>query len=159
KVLAYDPVPDTAFCAAHNIALVSFDELLAQSDFFSLHLPLMASTKHVINRDTIAKMKPGAVLVNTSRGGLVREADMIPALKEGKLGGAALDVFEEEPTPVDNPLRFLPNVILAPHAAGVDVKSLEDMARSAAEAIASLRKGEWPTEKVVNPEVRSVFKW
>lgn len=159
KVLAYDPVPDTAFCAANNIALVSFDELLAQSDFFSLHLPLMAGTKHIINRDTIAKMKPGAVLVNTSRGGLVREADLIPALKEGKLAGAALDVFEEEPTPADNPLRFLPNVILAPHAAGVDVKSLEDMARSAAEAIASLRTGEWPTEKVVNPDVRARFKW
>ncbi|MBN9122560.1 MAG: phosphoglycerate dehydrogenase [Planctomycetes bacterium] len=159
KVIAYDPVPDAAFCAANNIQLVPFDRLLAESDFLSLHLPLMASTKHVINRDTIARLKPGAVLVNTSRGGLVCEADLVAALREGKLAGAALDVFEEEPTPADNPLRFLPNVVLTPHSAGVDVRSLEDMARSAAEAIASLRRGEWPAEKVVNPEVRGVFRW
>ena len=159
KVIAYDPVPDTGFCAAHGIELVPFGQLLVDSDFLSLHLPLMASTKHIINRDTLARMKPGAVLVNTSRGGLVCEADLVAALKEGKLAGAALDVFEEEPTPADNPLRFLPNVVLTPHAAGVDVRSLEDMARSAAEAIASLHRGEWPTEKVVNPEVRDRFKW
>ena len=159
KVLAYDPVPDAAFCAANGVKLVPFEQLLAESDFLSLHLPMMASTKHIINRDTIAKMKPGAVLVNTSRGGLVCEADLIPALRSGRLGGACLDVFEEEPTPADNPLRFLPNVVLAPHAAGVDVKSLEDMARSAAEAVASLRRGAWPEEKVVNPEVRARFRW
>jgi phosphoglycerate dehydrogenase-like enzyme len=159
KVIAYDPVPDTAFCAANGITLVSFDQLLAQSDFFSLHLPLMPNTKHIINRETLARMKPGAVLVNTSRGGLVCETDLVVALKEGKLAGAALDVFEEEPTPANNPLRFLPNVVLTPHAAGIDVKSLEDMARSAAEAIASLYRKEWPTEKVVNPEVKSVFRW
>lgn len=159
NVIAYDPVPDVVFCANHNIGLVSFDQLLAQSDFLSLHLPLMAGTKHVINAGTLAKMKPGAVLVNTSRGGLVCEADLIAALQSGALGGAALDVFEEEPTPATNALRTLPNVVLTPHAAGVDVQSLEDMARSAAEAIASLRRGEWPTEKVVNPAVQSRFKW
>ena len=159
RVVAYDPLPDTAFCIAHGIELVPFDRLLTESDFLSLHLPLTAETRHVINRTTLAQMKPGAVLVNTSRGGLVCEADLVPALRAGHLGGAALDVFEVEPTPADNPLRTLPNVVLTPHAAGVDVRSLEDMARSAAEAIASLRRGEWPTEKVVNPEVRSAFRW
>jgi phosphoglycerate dehydrogenase-like enzyme len=159
KVIAYDPVPDTAFCAAHGITLVPFDRLLAESDFFSLHLPLTADTRHIINSQTIAHMKSGAVLVNTSRGGLVCEADLVPALREGKLAGAVLDVFEEEPTPADNPLRTLPNVVLTPHAAGVDVQSLEDMARSAAEAIASLWRGDWPTEKVVNPEVQEKFRW
>ncbi|AMV28688.1 D-3-phosphoglycerate dehydrogenase [Gemmata sp. SH-PL17] len=159
RVIAYDPFPDTAFCIAHGIELVSFDHLLAESDFLSLHLPLTAETRHVINRTTLAQMKPGAVLVNTSRGGLVCEADLVPALRDGHLGGAGLDVFEVEPTPADNPLRTLPNVVLTPHAAGVDVRSLEDMARSAAEAIASLRRGEWPTEKVVNPDVRSAFRW
>jgi phosphoglycerate dehydrogenase-like enzyme len=158
-VIAYDPVPDSQFAAAHGIELVPFDRLLAESDFLSLHLPLTAATKHVINRDSLAKMRPGAVLVNTSRGGLVCEADLVPALRDGKLGGACLDVFEEEPTPADNPLRLLPNVVLTPHAAGVDVKSLEDMARSAAEAVASLRRGEWPGEKVVNPQVRDRFRW
>ena len=159
KVIAYDPVCDDAFCTAHGIELVPFERLLAESDFLSLHLPLTASTKHVINRVTLDRMKPGAVLVNTSRGGLVCEKDLVEALRAGALAGAALDVFEEEPTPADNPLRFLPNVILTPHSAGVDVRSLEDMARSAAEAIASLRRGAWPTEKVVNPEVRAAFRW
>ncbi len=159
KVIAFDPFPDAAFCAVHGITPVPFDRLLAESDFLSLHLPLSAETRHIINRDTLAKMKPGAVLVNTSRGGLVCEADLVPGLRDGKLGGAALDVFEEEPTPADNPLRTLPNVVLTPHAAGVDTQSLYDMARSAAEAVASLRRGEWPAEKVVNPEVRPAFRW
>lgn len=159
RVLAYDPICDNAFCTANGITTVSFDQLLAESDFLSLHLPLMSATRHIINRETLARMKPGAVLVNTSRGGLVCEADLIAALRDGKIAGAALDVFEEEPTPANNPLRFFPNVVLTPHAAGVDAKSLEDMARSAAEAIASLYRGEWPTEKVVNPEVRGVFRW
>jgi phosphoglycerate dehydrogenase-like enzyme len=159
RVIAHDPVPDSAFAAAHGIELVPFDRLLAESDFLSLHLPLTPATRHVINRDAIAKMKPGAVLVNTSRGGLVGEADLVPPLRDGKLAGACLDVFEEEPTPADNPLRSLPNVVLTPHAAGVDVQSLEDMARSAAEAVASLRRGEWPAEKVVNPQVRENFRW
>jgi D-3-phosphoglycerate dehydrogenase len=159
SILAYDPFPDAAFCATNGVTLVPFERLLAESDFLSLHLPLSPQTKHLINRDTLAKMKPGAVLVNTSRGGLVREADLVPALREGRLAGAALDVFEEEPMPADHSLRTLPNVVLTPHAAGVDVQSLHDMARSAAEAVASLRRGEWPTEKVVNPEVRAAFRW
>ncbi|MDY3559151.1 phosphoglycerate dehydrogenase [Gemmata sp. JC673] len=159
RVIAFDPFPDAAFCAATGVELVPFEWLLGESDFLSLHLPLTPETRHVINASTIAVMKRGAVLVNTSRGGLVREADLVPALQNGRLGGALLDVFEDEPTPADNPLRALPNVVLTPHAAGVDTQSLEDMARSAAEAIVSLRRGEWPTEKVVNPAVRATFRW
>jgi phosphoglycerate dehydrogenase-like enzyme len=158
-VIAYDPLPDSAFCERHGIELVPLDRLLSESDFLSLHLPLTPDTRHVINAGTLARMKPTAVLVNTSRGGLVCEADLIAALREGRLGGAALDVFEDEPTPRDNPLRTLPNVVLTPHAAGVDVRSLEDMARSAAEAVAALRRGGWPAEKVVNPDVRAAFRW
>jgi phosphoglycerate dehydrogenase-like enzyme len=159
RVIAYDPFPDTAFCSAHNITLVSFEELLAKSDFLSLHLPSTPQTRHLINRDTLSQMKPDAVLVNTSRGGLICEADLIPALRDKKIGGAVLDVFEQEPLPPDHPLRGLENVVLTPHAAGVDILSLGDMARSAAEAVASLRRGEWPAEKVVNPEARGAFRW
>lgn len=158
RVIAYDPIPDAAFCAANGVTLVSFEELLRQSDFLSLHLPLTAQTRHLMNRAAFAQMKPTAVLVNTSRGGLVCEADLAASLRAGKLAGAALDVFEEEPTPADNPLRALANVVLTPHSAGVDAQSLLDMARSAAEAVASLSRGEWPGEKVVNPEVRSSFR-
>lgn len=159
RVIAYDPVPDAAFCAGHGVGLVSFDELLRESDFLSLHLPLIPATRHLMSAAAFAGMKPSAVLVNTSRGGLVCEADLIEALRAGRIAGAALDVFEEEPTPADNPLRAMPNVVLTPHAAGVDTQSLLDMARSAAEAIAALRRGEWPAEKVVNPEVRRAFRW
>ena len=159
RVLAYDPYPDQAYCDKHVITLVSFDRLLAESDFLSLHLPSTPETRHLINRDTLAKMKPASVLVNTSRGGLVCEADLVEALRKGTIGGAALDVFEREPPATDNPLFALPNVLFTPHAAGVDFQSLGDMARSAAEAVASLSRSDWPAEKVVNPEVRGVFKW
>jgi phosphoglycerate dehydrogenase-like enzyme len=159
RVIAYEPVPDRAFCDSCGVTLVSFEQLLAESDFLSLHLPLTAATRYLMYRDTLAKMKPTAVLVNTSRGGLVCEADLVDALRRQVIAGAALDVFEHEPTPQDNPLRALPNVVLTPHAAGVDEQSIADMARSAAEAIVSLRRGEWPAEKVVNPEVRAAFRW
>jgi phosphoglycerate dehydrogenase-like enzyme len=159
RLLAYEPFPDQAYCIAHHITLVSMDQLLAESDFLSLHLPFTPATRHVINRDSLAKMKPEAFLINTSRGGLVCEADLIEALRAGKLAGAGLDVFEREPPEPNNPLFGLKNVLLTPHAAGVDVQSLGDMARSAAEAVASLHRGRWPTEKIVNPDVRSLFKW
>ncbi len=159
RVLAYDPVPDTAFASAHQVTLVPFERLLAESDYLSLHLPLTPQTRGVINRTTLAQMKPGAVLVNSSRGPLVREADLVEALRQGQIAGAALDVFEQEPPPADHPLLAMENVVLTPHAAGVDILSLGDMARSAAEAIASLSRGDWPAEKIVNPEVRSRFHW
>ncbi len=124
----------------------------------SLHLPYTPESKYVINKKTLSLMKPTAFLINTARGGLVSEADLLEALRAKRLAGAGLDVFEEEP-PGRNPLFELPNVVLTPHAAGGDTRSLRDMTTSAAEAIAALRRGEWPTEKVVNPEVRAKFKW
>ncbi|MDB5309006.1 MAG: serA 3 [Gemmataceae bacterium] len=159
KLLAYEPHPDHAFCAEHGVTLVPFDRLLAEADFLSLHLPLTPETRHVINGAALARMKPGAVLINTSRGGLVREADLVEALRGGRIAGAALDVLEQEPPPADHPLFSFENVVLTPHAAGVDFRSIGDMARSAAEAVAALRRGDWPAEKMVNPDVRSTFKW
>ncbi len=158
KLLAYDPYPDHAFAAAHGIALMPFERLLAESDFLSLHLPVTAETHHLINRQTLKQMKPTAFLVNTARGALVSEADLLEALRAGRLAGAGLDVFEQEP-PGKSPLFELDNVLLTPHGAGTDRKSRDDMALSAAEAIVALSRGEWPAEKVVNPEVRSAFRW
>jgi phosphoglycerate dehydrogenase-like enzyme len=157
-VLAYDPFPDTAFAAAHGIKLVPFERLLTESDFLSLHLPMTTASRHLINRTTLAQMKPGAVLINTARGGLVCEADLLEALQSGRLGGAGMDVFEQEP-PGRNPLFELPNVLITPHTAGSDTQSLADMAQSAAEAVVSLSRGQWPAEKIVNPEVRPHFRW
>jgi phosphoglycerate dehydrogenase-like enzyme len=158
-VLAFEPVPDRAFVAAHGVTLVPFERLLAESDFLTLHLPLTPESRHLIDRRTLARMKPTAFLINTARGGLVCEADLVEALRARRLAGAALDVFEEEPPAADNPLFALDNVVLTPHAAGVDLQSRDDMALSAAQAIVALSRGEWPAEQVVNAEVRGRFRW
>jgi phosphoglycerate dehydrogenase-like enzyme len=153
NLLAYDPFPDEAFARAHGIRWVTFDQLLSGSDFVSLHLPYTKQSRHLINKTTLAKMKPTAFLINTARGGLVCEADLYDALKNKRLAGAGLDVFEEEP-PGKIPLFELSNVVVTPHNAGTDLKGRNDMAESAARAIVSLTRGEWPAEKIVNPEVR-----
>ncbi len=154
KLLAFEPYPDMAFAAAHKIDLVPLEQLFTESDFLSLHLPMTSASRHLINRHTLAKMKPTAFLINTARGGLVCEADLIEALRGKKIAGAGLDVFEEEPPPL-SPLFELDNVVVTPHAAGVNLQSRDDMALSAAEAVVSLHRGEWPAEKIVNPEVRA----
>jgi phosphoglycerate dehydrogenase-like enzyme len=158
KLLAYEPFPDEAFVRQHNITLVPFEKLLAESDYLTLHMPMSKDTHHLINRKTLAQMKPGALLINTARGGLVNEADLMQALKSGHLGGAGLDVFEQEP-PGKSELVGMENVVLTAHTAGIDVQSRDDMALSAAQAIAALSKGEWPAHQIVNPEVRPKFKW
>jgi phosphoglycerate dehydrogenase-like enzyme len=158
-LLAYEPYPDPAFVAAHGIMLVSLERLLAESDYLTLHVPLTPESRHLINRRTLAQMKPGSFLINTARGGLVCEADLVQALRSGHLAGAGLDVFELEPPAANNPLFGLDNVVLTPHAAGVDLQSRDDMALSAARTIVALARGEWPAEQVVNSEVRARFRW
>ena len=98
-----------------GIRYVSLDELLAQSDYISLHCPLNDKTKHLINKDTIAKMKPNAVIINTGRGALINEADLCEALAAKRIHGAGLDVQEVEPPAEDSPLYTLDNVIITPH--------------------------------------------
>jgi phosphoglycerate dehydrogenase-like enzyme len=159
RVIAYETFPDAAFVAKHGIELVSPEELFAQSDFLSLHMPMTPESKYWINKRTLGLMKPSAFLINTARGGLVCEKDLVEALRAGTIAGAGLDVFEKEPPDKNNPLFELDNVVLTPHTAGVDLQSRDDMALSAARAIALLSKGEWPAEQVVNPEVRSKFRW
>ena len=158
RLIAYDPVPDTAFAAHHQITLVSFEQLLAESDYLTLHLPFNAASRNLINRQTLARMKPTAFLINTARGPVVNETDLLEALRSKRIAGAGLDVYEQEP-PGKHPLFELDNVLLTPHAAGTDIQSRDDMALSAARAIVSLSRGEWPAEKIVNPEVRTTFHW
>jgi D-3-phosphoglycerate dehydrogenase / 2-oxoglutarate reductase len=159
KLVAYEPSPDQAFVQKHGVTLVPFNQLLAESDFVSLHLPLTHQSRHLINKDTLRRMKPTAFLVNTARGGLVCEADLVEALQARRIAGAALDVFEEEPTLPDNPLLKLDNVVLTPHTAGSDVQSRDDMAYMAAQSIVALFRGKWPGEQVVNPAVKERFQW
>jgi len=114
KVLAYDPMIPAGASPPAGIEYAKFDEVLAKSDFVTLHLPLTAETKNLLGAATFPKMKKGAYLINCARGGVVDEAALYEALKSGHLGGAALDVFEKEPTP-PLPLFELDNVLLSPH--------------------------------------------
>lgn len=158
KLTAYEPFPDHAFVKQYGIELVPWERLLAESDFLSLHIPLAAESKHLICQKTLALMKPTAYLINTSRGGLVCERELLEALNKKQIAGAGLDVFEEEPPPPSDLLNH-ENVVLTPHAAGVDLQSRDDMAMSAAQSIVALSRGQWPAEQVVNPAIRERFKW
>jgi phosphoglycerate dehydrogenase-like enzyme len=158
RLLAYEPFPDLKFVEKHGVTLVPLERLLAESDYLTIHVPLTPESRYFINRKTLALMKPTAFLINTARGGLVNEADLLEALRSRRLAGAGLDVFEHEPA-VPCPLFELDNVVLTPHAAGVDLQSRDDMAYSAARAIVALSRGEWPAEQIVNPQVRARFQW
>lgn len=158
-VIACETYPDLAFAKQHGIELVDFDALLARSDYLSLHCPHNAQTDRMFNRDVFARMKRGSVLINTSRGRLVAEADLLVALQNGQLGGAGLDVFENEPATADNPLFALKNVVVSPHLGGADQLSQDNMAIEAADCIVKLYRGEWPVGAVVNDELHTGWTW
>jgi D-3-phosphoglycerate dehydrogenase len=141
-VLAYDPFADAAAVAEHGLELVSVEELAARSHGVSLHLPLTAETKHLVDADFLAALPPGAVLVNTSRGPLVDEAAVATAIESGHLAGAGLDVFDPEPLPADSPLRRLTNVFFTPHAAFYSETSLDNLQRLASEEALRAVRGE-----------------
>jgi phosphoglycerate dehydrogenase-like enzyme len=116
----------------------------------SLHCPLTAATRGIIGRRELATIRPGAILVNTSRGGLVDEAALAGALSAGRLGGAALDVFADEPR-VPQALTELPSVVLTPHIGGLSVRSIRRMTEAATAQVIAVLRGELPRDGVVNP--------
>lgn len=125
-----------------GVRMVGFEELLGSSDIVSLHARLDPSTRHLMDARAMARMRSGAFLVNTSRGGLVDQGALVAALRSGHLGGAALDVLEREPVDPDDPLLSMPNVVLTPHAAFYSAESLVEMKRRVAEGIvAALAEG------------------
>lgn len=128
---------------------VSLDVVLSQSDIVSLHLPLTPETQHMIDGKALAAMKPGAILINTARGGLVDEPALVAALRAGRLRGAGLDVFEQEPVDPDNPLLGLPNVVVAPHQAWLTPETLDRSLAVAFENIRRLAAGEPLQNQVV----------
>jgi len=131
---------------------VSLQQLLLRSDFVSLHVALTPETANLMNADRIASMKPGAVLVNTGRGGIVDEHALAAALRNGQLYAAGIDVFEKEPVEVDNPLLSLSNVVVAPHIGSATVLTRAKMADMAAQNIMAALSGQ-PMAHCVNPEV------
>ncbi|MCA9064812.1 MAG: phosphoglycerate dehydrogenase [Planctomycetaceae bacterium] len=159
NVLVFDPFAPQAFVAKHDVKLVSLDELLAQSDYVTLHSPLTAETKHLINAKTLARMKQGSVVINTARGALVDEAALIASLKAGHLRAAGLDVFEVEPLPADSPLLTMDNVLLSGHVAGLDNESHNGTYEMSADTILQLLAGQWPGERIQNLKSVTGWKW
>jgi D-3-phosphoglycerate dehydrogenase len=134
-----------------GVTMISLDDLIAQSDVVSLHTRLTAYNAHLIDARTLARMKPGAYLVNTARGELIDEAALIAALRRGSLRGAALDTYEREPLAADSPLRRMDNVLLSPHVAGQTEAALKRVATAAAQCILDELAGRAPAF-VYNPD-------
>ena len=152
RVLAMDPYVDAETMARQDVRAVDFETLLAEADAVSIHVPLSPTTRGIIGERELARMKPTAFLVNTSRGGLVDEQAVAAALEAGRLGGAALDVLVQEPPPADHPLRQAPNVILTPHLAFYSREAVVELQTKAAEEVARALRGE-PPRSPVNREV------
>ena len=159
KTLAYEPYPDDEFVSRHGVRLTDLATLLRESDFISLHLPVTPESQGMINRDSIATMKRGAVLINTARGGLVVEGDLHAALTSGQLAGAGLDVLNDEPPADDHPLLALENVLFSPHAAGIDEQAHVDSITLCGQVVADLYQGKRPLECIVNREGIEQWQW
>ena len=148
RLLVADPAADPG----PGIELAGLDELLARSDVVSLHLPLARGTEHLIGADQLARMQPHAILVNTSRGGVVDEGALVAALRGGRLRAAALDVFASEPH-VAAELRTLPNVVLTPHVGGLSERSIASMTAEATDCVLAGLAGRLDRTRVANPAV------
>jgi D-3-phosphoglycerate dehydrogenase / 2-oxoglutarate reductase len=147
EIMFFDP-PVAAVDGAQKMP--SLDRLLETSDIVTLHLPLLAATKRLIDGDAIRQMKPGAFLINTSRGGLVDQKALFAALRSGHLGGAGLDVFEEEP-PAKADLDGVPNLVCSAHMGGLSRESLRRMTASATASVLAVLRGEIP-DTIINPD-------
>ena len=144
NVIAADPYAPKELFEKYGVESVSMDELYERSDFISVHAPLLPETKGLVNKDAFKKMKDTAIIVNTARGPLINEKDLIEALDKNEIGGAGLDVVETEPLPKDSPLIGRDNVILAPHTAFYSVEALEELQTKAASDVARVLNGEEP---------------
>ncbi len=155
KILYYDVFRREDLEKELGIKYVDLETLLKESDFVTLHVPLTPNTKDLIGEKELKLMNPTAYLVNTSRGKVIDEKALVKALKEGWIAGAALDVFYEEPTPPDNPLLELDNVVVAPHIASASLETRSRMAEIVAENLIVFKEGKKPPT-LVNPDVMKV---
>jgi len=148
RVVTHDPFVPPDVLASAGVEGVSFDALLAMSDYVSIHAPLLPATRGLFNGATFAKMKKGALLINTARGPLIDEAALIAALDAGQVGGAALDVVAAEPLAADSKLKGRDNVILTPHTAFYSVEALDELQTKCASDVARVLSGEKPVYPV-----------
>lgn len=149
RVVAYDPVADAAFAAQHGVELASLDEVARVADFLSLHVPLLPTTRGMINAAFLDKLKRGAFLINTARGELIDEDALLSALQSGQLRGAALDTLSQEPPPPDYPLLKLPQVLVTPHAGAHTDNAVDSMGWGAVRDCLAVLRGEPPQFPVV----------
>jgi D-3-phosphoglycerate dehydrogenase len=144
RVITSDPYVAEEYLKALDVKNVSFDEMLAQSDFISVHAPLLPSTRGLFNKAAFAKMKKGACIINTARGPLIDEEALIEALDSGHLAGAGLDVITTEPMPKDSPLIGRDNLILTPHTGFYSEESLVELQTKCATDVGHVLQGEKP---------------
>ena len=155
EVIAYDPYVQPWIAKEYRVEMVSsLEELAKRSDFVSMHTPLNDETRKLLGKPFFDAMKRSAYFVNTCRGPTVDEAALVSALQQGEIAGAALDVFEQEPTPSDNPLLGMDNVIVTPHSAGTSTNSGIAVQVQIGQEMARVLKGMWPMS-LVNPQVRA----
>ncbi len=157
KVLYYDFVRREELERQFGYQFVDLDTLLSESDFVTLHVPLLPETRGMMGADQFARMKPSAFLVNAARGPIVDERALIAALREGRIAGAGLDVFEKEPSDPENPLFKMDNVVVAPHIGSATHATRRKMASLAVENVLAVLQGKAPLT-AVNPEVLSRLK-
>ena len=152
EIIACDPYVSEIKMTKDGVQPVSFNELLERSDYVSLHCLLNEETRHIMKADAFRKMKSTAYLINTCRGGVVNEKDLIEALQNKEIAGAGLDVLEKEPPAADNPLLSMENVIITAHVASATTRMRPETRRRAAREIALALRGKWPMSPV-NPTV------
>jgi D-3-phosphoglycerate dehydrogenase len=158
RAIASDPYVSPSIASGLGVELVEPDALFSQADYLSLHVPLNAETRGMVNEVRLRQMKATAILINTARGPVVDQDALVRALQAGWIAGAGLDVFEEERLPLDHPLLHLPNVVTTPHAAFYSEEALLDLRTKGAKNVAKILSGRRPAA-VANPQVLELPRW
>lgn len=153
NIIVFDPVVSASDIKNMNYTSVTLDELFEKSDLIILHCPSNPKTRYMINKESLKKMKKGVLLVNTSRGTLIKSDDLIEALKNGKVAGAGLDVTDPEPINSDSPLLKMENVIITNHVAACSVDAMNKLQKSVADTVACAVRGEKLPNVVNNVQV------